>query len=57
MFNPCIGYGGFGTYHLGFSSGLQYKRAALLLNISDLQSIALKNQSSFSAGIKLGYSF
>ncbi len=57
MFNPCIGYGGFGTYHLGFSSGLQYKRAALLLNISDLQSLALKNQNSFSAGIKLGYSF
>jgi hypothetical protein len=54
---PNIGYGGFGTYHVGILSGVQYKNAFLLLYISDLQSLALKNQSSFSAGIKLAYSF
>lgn len=55
--NPILGYGGFGTYHIGFMSGLQYKKLAIMLNVNDLQSILIKNQSSFSAGLKLGYAF
>ncbi len=56
-FYPYLAYGGFGTYHLGFSTGIQYKKIAIMLNVNDLQSFVLKNQTSLIAGLRIGYAF